>query len=175
VTTNMKTLGIWAEEIDALYDHERNGIRMADNNLLKLTGSFESQELCELIHTEGAEVLGVYTDSFYERRPALTVNRLGQGRAYHIATRLGEDFLRAFYQRIVEETGLARALDTVLPDGVTAQVRTDGVSDYVFVMNFSRKAQHLQLDGHSYIDFETGQSAEKEVHLPVNGVRILKR
>jgi len=170
-----KTLGIWAEEIDGLYDHERNGIRMADSNSLELTGSFQSKELCELIHTEGAEVLGVYTDSFYEGRPALTVNRLGQGRAYHIATRLEEDFLRAFYQRIVAERGLARALDTDLPDGVTAQVRTDGSSDYVFVLNFSGQAQHLQLDGRSYTDLETGQPVGTAIDLPVNGVKILKR
>jgi beta-galactosidase len=68
-----KTLGIWSEEIDALYDHERNGIVFLDKNALDIVGEFKSHELCDLIHLEGAEALAVYQDDFYADRPGETV------------------------------------------------------------------------------------------------------
>lgn len=170
-----KTLGIWAEEIEGLYDHDRNGVALAEGNALGLQGEFEAGEICELIHAEGAEVLGTYTSSFYAGRPALTVNRFGQGRAYHMATRLKDDFLGAFYKRIVDEAGVARAIDTELPAGVTAQLRTDGETDFVFLMNFSGAEQKVELDARGYRDMENGEPSEQTVSLPVNGIRLLTR
>ncbi|NBC70630.1 beta-galactosidase [Paenibacillus sacheonensis] len=170
-----KTLGIWAEEIDGLYDGDRNGIELAAGNPLGIEGRFGSHELCELIHAETAEVLGVYTDDFYAGRPALTVNRLGRGRAYHMATRLKGDFLLAFYARVAEEAGVPRTLPADLPSGVTAQVRTDCESEYVFLMNFSGEAQQVELDARGYVDLESGEQVEGSASLPIYGVRILKR
>lgn len=170
-----KTLGIWAEEIEGLYDDEHNGVRLLENQTLQLSGTFKAIELCELIHTEGAEVLGVYTDNFYAGRPALTLNRFGRGKAYHMAARLQDDFLSKFYTQIVGEAGVARALQAELPHGVNAQARTDGEHDYVFVMNFSGLLQQVTLDERSYADLETGASTERVLTLPVNGVRVLKR
>nr|WP_168735421.1 beta-galactosidase [Cohnella fermenti] len=169
-----KTLGIWAEEIEGLYDHDRNGVRMADG--AGLEGTFEAIELCELIHAESAEVLGVYTDDFYAGRPALTRNRLGEGRAYYMAARLQDDFLGAFYGKVAAEAGVRGALNAELPSGVSAQVRSDGESDYVFVMNFSGEPRVVELDGQAYDDVETAETiAAERIELPVNGVRILKR
>jgi beta-galactosidase len=170
-----KTLGIWAEEIEGLYDEDRNGLVMSPDNSLGLTGTFEAHEICELIHAENATVLGLYTDSFYAGRPALTVNRLGKGQAYYMATRLKDDFLSAFYKKIVSEAGVNRTLDTDLPTGVTAQLRTDGETDYVFVMNFSGEDRQAKLDGREYTDLESGESVGDLLSLPVNGISVLKR
>ncbi len=170
-----KTLGIWAEEIDGLHDHDRNGIALLEGNALGLGGSYEARELCELIHTEGAETLAVYEDDFYAGRPALTVNRFGHGKAYYLAARTDEPFYGAFYGRLAAEAGIRRALDTELPAGVTAQVRTDGERDYVFVLNFSGAAQRIELDGCAYTDVESGEPVSGELALDMHGVRILKR
>jgi beta-galactosidase len=171
-----KTLGIWAEEIEGLYDHDVNGLKLLADNALGLKGEYEIGELCELIHSEGAETIGVYRDDFYAGQPALTVNRLGRGNAYHLAGRVKEDsFYDAFYAGLVKEAGIRKAIETMLPPGVTAQVRTDGENDYVFVMNFSGKEQSVTLDGRDYTDMETGQTLETVLSLPVSGVRILKR
>lgn len=170
-----KALGIWAEEIDALQDQERNGLSLIDGNSLGLSGRYESRELCELIHLEGAEALGFYTDDFYAERPALTVNNLGLGKAYYVATRLGDDFLTDFYRAVASQAGVTRVLDTELPAGVTAQLRTDGSSDFVFLMNFGDNAAEAALDGRSYVDLESGEAVGKVVPLPINGIRVLKR
>ncbi|GAA2271849.1 beta-galactosidase [Glycomyces scopariae] len=135
-----ETLGIWAEEIDALYPEDRNAIEWDGT-------AYEAVELCELIHAETAETLGAYGSDFYAGRPALTVNRRGEGRAYFIAARTGDDFLVDFYGRLVAETGVERALDADLPPGVTAQVRTDGTTDFVFVLNFTPAAVTVEAAG----------------------------
>jgi beta-galactosidase len=153
-----------------------NGLKLLADNALGLKGEYEIGELCELIHSEGAETIGVYRDDFYAGQPALTVNRLGRGNAYHLAGRVKEDsFYDAFYAGLVKEAGIRKAIETMLPPGVTAQVRTDGENDYVFVMNFSGKEQSVTLDGRDYTDMETGQTLETVLSLPVSGVRILKR
>jgi beta-galactosidase len=170
-----KTLGIWAEEIEGLYDHDRNGLIMSATNSLGLTGTFESHEICEIIHSEGAEILGVYTDSFYAGMPALTVNQFGEGKAYHMATRLKPDFLHAFYKKIIEQTGVVRALEAELPLGVTAQVRTDGSTDYVFIMNFSGESSRVSLDDDSYFRMESNEPVTGTIELAVNGIELLKR
>lgn len=171
-----KTLGVWAEEIEGLHDHDRNTIVLQENNALGLNGSFEVRELCELIHTEGAEVLAAYKDDFYAGRPALTVNALGQGQAYYLAARVSDAaFYDSFYGRLVRNAGVRRAIDVDLPAGVTVQLRTDGEHDYVFILNFSGAEAAVSLDARQYVDVETGESLSGRFSLPVYGVRILKR
>lgn len=170
-----RTLGIWAEEIDALNDNDRNGVMMLPNNKFGLSGTFEATDLCELIHVESAEVLGSYTDDFYAGRPALTVNQLGKGKAYYMATRCKQDFLYSFYKEIVRETKVVRVLNTELPNGVTAQLRTDGETDYIFIMNFSGEVRQVALDKRNYSDLVDGLPVGGTLTLPTNGIRMLKR
>ena len=128
-----KCLGIWSEEVDALYPEETNSIRWNGKK-------YKAFDLCELIHAESAAVLGTYGSDFYAGRPALTFNSFGKGKAYHIAARTGRDFLLDYYRDLSLKLGLERAAEK-LPSGVTAQVRTDGTTDHVFVMNFTPQKQ----------------------------------
>ena len=170
-----KTLGIWSEEIDSLHDHNTVHIIMADDNALGLAGSYEAHELCDLIHLEGAEALAFYQNYFYKDRPALTVNRLGKGKAYYIASRNNQPFSKDFFEKLVDEVGITRVMDTVLPYGVTAQLRTDGNYDYVFLMNFTVKEQVFMLDCHTYTDLLADKEADPELCLPPLAIKILKR
>ena len=128
-----KCLGIWSEEIDALYPEDRNSIKWNGK-------TYKVFDLCEIIHAEGAKVLGTYGSDFYAGQPAVTVNSYGSGKAFHIAARTGRDFLLDFYKNLAGELGIKKAAEK-LPYGVTAQVRTDGTTDHVFVMNFTPKKQ----------------------------------
>ncbi|GGI43654.1 beta-galactosidase [Paenibacillus marchantiophytorum] len=171
-----RTLGIWSEEIDGLYDHEKNRLVLNDDNELKLTGEYETSELCDLIHTEGAQTLAVYGDDFYAGRPALTVHAFGEGKAYYIATRTEQAFLHQFYKQVASEAGVEQVLQTELPAEVTAQVRTDGEHEYIFLMNFSQHAHTITLDGQRYSDMLTAELVtESSLLLPPYGVRIMKR
>ncbi|MCL2879446.1 MAG: beta-galactosidase [Treponema sp.] len=123
-------LGIWCEEVDALYPEDRNSLNWNGK-------SYEVFDLCELIHAESAQVIGIYGSDFYAGQPALTVHTLGEGKAYFIAARTGSDFLDDFYRALVKESGVRRIFNAELPKGVNAQIRSDGVTDFIFVMNFN--------------------------------------
>ncbi len=171
-----QTVGIWAEEIEGLHDGDRNSVVMEGGNPLGIEGTFEARELCELIHAETAETLAVYGGDFYAGRPALTVNRLGDGAAYYLAARIMDDaFYRAFYNKLAHEAGVCRAIDGELPPGVTAQMRSDGAADYVFLLNFSGGEATVEPDQAEYEDAETGERVSGGVTLPANGARILRR
>ncbi|KWX78765.1 beta-galactosidase [Paenibacillus jilunlii] len=171
-----RTLGIWAEETEGLHSRDLNGLVMNSGNALSLEGDYDAHEIAELIHLEGAEALGTYRTDFYAGQPALTMNRLGEGRAYHLATRVKDaGFYVGLYAAIAKKAGIVRTLDTELPAGVTAQLRTDGTNDYVFVQNFSGVEQSVKMDGRAYTDLESGEAVPAVLTLPVHGLAILKR
>jgi len=123
-------LGIWSEEIDALYPQDGNSFNWNGKD-------YNVFDFCELVHLRGAESLAVYNSDFYKNRPAITANRYGKGKAFFLAARTGQDFLDDFYKWLVMETNIPRVLDSQLPEGVTAQMRSDGDTNYIFLMNFS--------------------------------------
>lgn len=171
-----RTLGIWAEETEGLHSRDLNGVVMQASNALNLSGDYDAHEIAELIHLEGAEALGTYRSDFYAGRPALTVNRFGEGNAYHLATRVKDaSFYVELYAAIAAKAGITRALDSELPTGVTAQLRTDGASDYIFVQNYSGSPQTVQLDGADYTDLSSGTAAPAVLNLAVNDLAMLKR
>lgn len=170
-----KTLGIWSEEMDALHDHDVNGIVMNDGGGLGLADVYETVELCDLIHLETAKALAVYQSDFYAGRPALTVNQLGEGQAYYIASRNSDPFYSDFYKKVVEETGVRRALPVEMPSGVSSTIRTDGESDYIFVMNFSDEAKRVTLNETEYSDFISGKVLGTELELAPYGVKVIKK
>jgi beta-galactosidase len=170
-----KVLGIWSEEIDALSDEQYNSIIFNNSNELKLEGEFKSIELCDLIHTETAETLAVYGHDFYKGRPAVTVNNFGEGKAYYLASRTKEDFNDAFYNSLIDNLDLKRAINATLPYGVTAQVRTNGEDSYIFLMNFSEDEKTVEVDNCTYYDFLSTEKIDKTVTLAPYGLIILKK
>jgi beta-galactosidase len=170
------TLGIWSEETEGLHERDLNGVVPRSNNSLGLTGDYDAHQIAEVVHLEGAESIADYRSDFYAGRPALTRNKLGEGRAYYLATRVKDaDFYIKLYASISREAGIQPALDVELPQGVTAQIRTNGESDYIFIQNFSPMEQIIHLDAHSYINLENGESVTGPIRLSVNGLSILIR
>ena len=154
-----QTLGIWAEETDALFDGERNGIRMYGRE-------YACDTMCDLIHAETAEVLGVYARDFYAGAPCVTVNRRGGGAAYYIASRPDAAFLNDFYGNIAPEAGLETMC---LPAGVQIIKR----GQYLFAMNFSGAPARVELPRGA--DALTGAPAGGTTTLAVAAIRVIRR
>lgn len=154
--------GIWSEELDVLYDEDQNSISFKNENKLKLKGQYQATIFCDLIHLQGAEALAEYKGDFYAGRPALTVNKYGEGKAYYIASRNESKFADDFYRGLNEELNLNRTLDIELPKGVTAQKRSDGENDYIFLMNFNSQQFDLELDA-QYLDLISGKRVNKVI------------
>ena len=169
-----RILGIWAEEIDTLYDGETNVVVPIAKNGLGLSGRYKARELCDLIHVETAQVLAKYGADFYKGRPALTVNTSGRGKAYYIASRNDDRFHDGFYGSLVKRLGLRRALATNLPKGVTAQLRTDGENDFIFLLNFQPAVRKLNLGRGEMFDMVSGKRVKGTITLPAYGSLVLR-
>ena len=170
-----EVLGIWSEEIDALYPGETNSVVPVDGNPLGLVSEYEARELCDLIHTEEATVLAVYGADFYKGRPALTVNEFGKGKAYYVASRNSEEFLDDLYGSVCNEIDLTGPLDSEPPEGVSVSCRQDQTNEFVFVMNFKPDALVVNVGEGDFVDLLTGRNVGPAVELDPYGVAVLKR
>ena len=167
-------LGIWSEEIDCLADGESNQVQGLAGNKAGLQGPYQAIHLCDLIHLEGATAVARYRDDFYADRAAVTVNFVGEGKAWYVASRNDAAFQRDFFMNIAEELNLARALDTQFPYGVTAHRRTDGESEFIVVENYSNDSKSLVLPA-VYRDMVDQQPVQGSLTLAPWGSRVLTR
>ena len=169
-----KVTGIWSEELDALYDEDVNYVTIEDNNSLSMKGEYKAKIFCDLIHSEGAEVLATYKTDFYKGMPALTCNKFGQGEAYYIAFRNNDEFLTDFYRSVAKKIQLQRAIELDLPTGINAQVRRDENNEFVFFMNFTDEDKTIDIKDFNLIDMENNDKIEATLELEPYGVRIVR-
>ncbi len=167
-----EVFGVWEEESQSYFPHESVGIEMIDGNPLELNKKYKAVDTCSVIHAEGAQVLATYADSYFAGSPALTVNKYGKGKAYYIAARSEAALLADLYGKLISDLSLERVVDVDLPAGVTAQVRADGQTRYIFLMNFNRTQVRMDLDA-TYTDLLTGKTVGRTVTLGPYGVMVL--
>ncbi|MEG2087056.1 MAG: beta-galactosidase [Angelakisella sp.] len=168
-----KVMGIWSEELDALYDQDKNSV-CTNGSLPDMKKSYTAQIFCDLIHAEGAQVLATYGEDFYAGMPALTKNSFGKGSAYYIAFRSYDSFLDDFYETLAKEMGLTRCVEADLPRGVTAQTRYDDQNRFIFLQNYNGTQQQLDLGKAVYTDILTGKTVQGTVTLPPYGYYIME-
>ena len=131
--------------------------------------TYDVVHVCDLIHSNGAKVLGEYQSDFYAGMPALTVNSYGKGNAYYVAFRNDDDFASDFCNGLIESIGIAP--DCGIKTGKNVAVRKRG--DYIFVMNFSDEETTVELD-REYLNVVTGEKISLTAILPVCGYLILE-
>lgn len=165
-----KTLGIWAEETDALYPEMKNRIVLTET-LGDLKGEYECGLLCDLIHLEGAKALAVYGTDFYAGRPVLTENAFGQGRAYYIASDPEPAFVQGFLKYLCDCKGIKAPLAAV--NGVEITRRIKGNREFTFVLNHNDFEVRIDLQGHRYQDLLSQQECQGELVLKPKDVAIL--
>ena len=102
------------------------------------------------------------------------MNRVGQGKAWYIASRNDLSFHRDFYGALIKQLGLPRALASELPPGVVVQRRTDGEQAFLFVQNFTAQTQKLSLPA-GLSDLVDGMSVGGSLTLGAWGCRVLSR
>ena len=164
-------LGVWAEEIDALFPDQSNRIVMT-GEFGALTGEYRCGLLCDVIHTEGARSLATYGDDFYAGRPVLTENVFGEGKAYYVASDPEERFLDAFLAKLCDDQGIQPALAT--PAGVEATERVKDNSVFTFVLNHNAAPRRVDLGPAARHELLSGEDLTGVVEVPARGVLILE-
>ncbi len=162
-----EVLGVWAEEMDSLYDEERKQVTWRGQEYL-------ARHFCEVVHLRGASAEGVFDEDFYQGLPAVTEHKHGLGRTWYLAARMDDDFLMDFTAHLLAELGIEKTLQTKLPEGCTAQVRTDDKTEYVFLMNFMPYEQQIDVC-QGGVSMVTGEPLEGKITLAARGLEILKR
>lgn len=163
-----EVFGIWNEEIDTLNPGESNTVKLKDGTIIKAV------DYCELIHSEGAEVLAEYDSDFYKGMPAVTVNNYGKGKAYYIAFRDDGSFTKQMINDILDEVGVSSEFDGALKRGVTAHSRTDGENTYVFLENYTPDDFETET-AISWTEVDTGKTLTGKFTLSGYGTLILKK
>lgn len=167
--------GLWNEELDGFTPQDRQSLVMISDNSLGLQGEFVAVEFAERIHLEGATALATYGHDFYAGEPAVTVNRFDNGRAYYLAARTGDDFLAAFYGRLVADAELATCLPSGNPAGVHGHLRTDGRRRFLFLYNCNRDAVTVNLGALPGRNLLEGGERVGSLTLPGYGSTVLEQ
>lgn len=168
-------LGLWVEETDVLTAHDTQTMECVPGNSLGLTGSYPVTHYADVIHLDNAQALAHYGHDYYAGRPSLTINELGNGRAYTVAARPSQQFLHDFCLALADQLGLPQAIQSPLPVGVTAQWRWDGRRQTLFLMNFQPTPQVVNLGQAPYQDDLSSDCVSGIVELAGYGVRVFHR
>ena len=166
-------LGIWAEEIDALTPQQTNTV-VFPLPFGSLHDAYPCRLLCDRIHAEGAEVLATYGSDFYAGEPALTVNTFGQGRAYYVATAIGQDALVPFLQTLCGEKQISSPLPGGPPTGVEVMPRVSPTGEtLLYVLNHNAQSAFVHLPPGMHQDLLSGDTHSERAELPAYGALIL--
>jgi beta-galactosidase len=162
-------LGLYVEEFDPLTPEMTNEVSIAEG---PLHGTYPVTLWGELLHTEGAKTLGVFTSDYYANGSALTANTYGQGHAYYLATQGDETLLFKLVQHLCQQAGVAPVLDSPQGVEVTKRVRPDGRAVY-FLLNHNNQPHTISLPSGRFVSLLDGHPVEGHVQLAAVDAAIL--
>jgi beta-galactosidase len=163
--------GLWVEETDALPAGQSNRLICSKG---KMEGTWKTDLLCDIIHTEGAQPIASYADDFYAGTPAVCGNVYGNGEVWYFGSRPEMPFLDRFIATIRDECGIK----PVFPpqEGIEATRRIKGEREFIFILNHNQNAAEITIP-FACRDLLGGNNfAVGDRHsLPVTGVMILEK
>lgn len=127
---------------------------------------------CDILQTNGAEVIARYTQDYYAGAPAITCNRVGDGYAVYVGTFGDAGLYSALADWLFGLAGVQPGLLT--PGGVEVSTRWQGATPIRFVINNNEEPCTVELDG-QWTDLLTGEVVDAaSVRLAAHGVHVLK-
>ena len=159
---------------------EQNGLKMQDTTGISPVEKGYAQDrydgslLFELIKPTTARALFHYTDLWFAGTPAVTVNRVGQGTVYYIATVPSLEFLKEFIGRILPGCGLKPNVSASSSPLVESVKYRNGDDEYLHLINFTREVQTVKLNEH-YVRLSDDCPVAETLTLPPYGAVILKQ
>jgi beta-galactosidase len=167
-------LGVWIEETDVVEPGKSpNMMIMETHDLEGMKASYRCDRYLDLLEPEGARVLATYGKGWYAGRPALTVNRVGDGRAYHLACDCEDACLEDLLSALAREKGI----EPLVPwaeeaDGVEVLERRADGRRFLFLLNHANEERVVDLGAVRCRDLLDGRALEGRVTLEPLDARI---
>ncbi|MFG2573916.1 beta-galactosidase [Streptomyces sp. NPDC048481] len=158
-------LGLTVEEFSPLLRGESVRLTGPDG------GGLDGDVWTEFVVPRGAETVWRYADGLTAGRPAVTRHRLGEGAAWYVSTRLGQDGLDAVLGRAAEDAGIAPR--TGLPRDVEVVRRSGPQGSYLFAINHTAADAKVALES-SGAELLTGERAAGRLAVPAGAVRVVR-
>ncbi|MER2079590.1 beta-galactosidase [Psychrobacillus psychrotolerans] len=162
-------LGIWVEEIDALAPEQRNQVVMKKGQFNQ--EKYDCRMVCDLLYTEGAEVIAEYGTDFYKGMPTITKNNFGAGEAWYIGTVPEQKLLDELIGKLLKSKGIQGF--EYLPAGVEIASRKKAENEFYFLMNHTEESQTVETPFEGYKDLLTGDQVTRNIELKPFDVKIL--
>ena len=159
--------GIYPEEIDFLRPDER--VLLEPSEWVR----GDAVKRCDLVRTDGAEVMITYQSDFYAGYPALTRKEYGQGAFWYCACGLEAQGYDRLYARLCEIAGVSGPLKTESTSLVIRERRSEETR-FVFVLNLTQTPNKISV-GAGWVSALTGESISDEVVVGANDVLILSQ
>ena len=123
--------GLISEEIDTLYDCDKNSATFTNGNKAKI------RDYAEILRVSVSDVIARYDSDFYAGTPVVTRKTYGDGKSYYVAARLDMNTMSELFKTMLEETETPYY---VLPDGIEYHKREDENGDTIeFYLNVTDK------------------------------------
>jgi beta-galactosidase len=160
-----KIMGIWVEEVDALYRGETNEI-------ISPSGNYSCSLLCEVIHLEGAKALAYFGRDYYKGFPSVTENFYGKGKAVYLGTQPEESYLENLFLKYLRKDVLRDNVQSV--KDIELQIRENYQNQYLFILNHSEEPKEMQL-GTSFRNIFSGELLKGQLSISGKDVIILEK
>lgn len=163
-------LGVWVEETDALFPEMTNEVIIESPSPLQ--GRYECRLICDVMHCITAGVVATYGKDYYEGSPAVTENKIGQGKAIYIGTVLSEELLR----KLILQYCLEKGINPLAPyqENIEVVQREKSGKKYFFVLNHANEVKSVQLPSGIFVDLLSGLTVEGTISLGAKDVMILE-
>jgi len=117
------------------------------------------------------EVLASFTGNYYEGQPALCHKPLGQGQVFYLGASFSVEMAKALLEKTDQINPYQGLLE--LPETVELAVRTDGETDYLFVLNYKDVEANIKLN-QALLELICDEDYQGNITLKPYDVKILK-
>jgi beta-galactosidase len=108
-------------------------------------------------------VIGRFTEDYPAGTPAVTVNRVGKGKAVYLGADLPQNALDELLGNLAQEAGAVPAAES--DPGVEVSLRKSETAEYLFALNFNGRTAAFTLPGGGWTNAETGETLTGRIEL----------
>ncbi|MBN1500826.1 MAG: beta-galactosidase [Spirochaetes bacterium] len=133
---------------------------------------FKCGKWAEFITVAEAKVLAVYNEGIYEKQPAVTINKINNGRAVYISTVTSTEFLTKIMELEFDLRDVKPAITVPKDVKSLKRVKNNG-KEFLFLLNYGNKSQKISLGYGKYRDMLSGEILTREIKIDALDVIIL--